>query len=221
MVAQAAAIAEPAPSSPPAEAPAAPRLRAPDFSAPVDVDAHLLQLPPDATCKGIFFIELVRLGATAISPHELFHLAGFPERRYVGFRDYPASEYLRLAVAVALAVHSTLPLGEALRKIGQTAFDTASASLVGKTLFGVYGRDLEPLLFTAPRAYRLFLNFGEVSVEKVGEAHYRFEAKSLPAFLETYQIGVVEGVLRHAGERGRLRIALAALDRATVELELL
>ncbi len=198
-----------------------PRLRPPDFSAAVDVDAHLGLLPSDATCKGIFFIELTRQGATAISPNDLFHLAGFPERRYVGFRDYPASEYLRLAVAVAMAVHSALPLGEALRRIGHTAFDTASASLVGKTLFGVFGRDLEPLLFTASRAYRVFLNFGEVSVEKAGPGVFLFTARDLPAFLETYQIGVIEGVLRHCGARGRLRVGLSALDQATVELEIL
>ena len=139
----------------------------------------------------------------------------------MGFRDYPAAEYLRLLVTVALAVHSTLPLGEALRRIGHTAFDTASASLVGKTLFGVYGRDLEPLLFTAPRAYRVFLNFGEVSTEKTAPDAFRFTARDLPAFLETYQVGVLEGVLRHCRARGQLRLALDGLDRATLELQVI
>jgi len=200
---------------------APPPLREPDFKAPVDVDAHLALLPPDATCKGIFFLDLVRLGATVISPSELFHLAGFPERRYVVFRDYPMAENLRLTVAVALAVYPKQPLGEGLRRIGQTAFDTVSTSLVGKTLFGVFGRDLEPLLFTGPRAYKLFLSFGEVLVEKSGPRTFRFHARAFPGFLETYQVGVVEGVLRHCGARGRLRVAIEALDRGTIELELL
>ncbi len=195
--------------------------RDPDFSAPVEVDAHLALLPPEATCKGIFFIDLIRLGATAISPTELFHLAGFAERRYVVFRDYPMTENLRLTVAVAMAVYPKLPLGEGLRRIGQTAFDTVSTSLVGKTLFGVFGRDFEPLLFTAPRAYKLFLSFGEVLVEKAAPGLFRFHARAFPGFLETYQVGVVEGVLRHCGVRGRVRVAIEALDRGTLELELL
>ncbi len=200
---------------------AAPPLRDPDFKAPVDVDGHLALLPPDATCKGIFFLELVRLGSTVTSPSELFRLAGFPERRYVVFRDYPLAENLRLTVAVALAVFPKMPLGEALRRIGQTAFDTVSTSLVGKTLFGVFGRDLEPLLFTGPRAYKLFLSVGEVLVEKAGPRTFRFHARALPGFIETYQVGVVEGLLRHCGVRGRLRVALEGLDRGLVELELL
>ena len=156
-----------------------------------------------------------------MSPSELFHLAGFPERRYVGFRDYPAAEYLRLSVTVALAIHATAPLGEALRRIGHSAFQTASNSLVGKTLFGVYGRDFEPLLFTASRAYRVFLNFGEVTAEKAAPGLFRFTARDLPALLETYQVGVLEGVLHHCGAQGRVRIVIEALDRATLELELL
>ncbi len=197
-----------------------PGLRSPDFAAPVDLDAHLALLPADATCKGIFLIDLIRLGTRAMPAPQLFHLAGFPERRYVVFRDYPMSENLRLTVAVALAVYPDLPLGEALRRIGHGAFHTVSTSLVGKTLFGVLGRDLEPLLLTAPRAYRLFLHCGDVTVEKAGPARFLFRARGFPGFVETYQVGVVEGVLRHCGVQGRVRVAVEALDRVTMELEL-
>jgi uncharacterized protein (TIGR02265 family) len=150
----------------------------------------------------------------------LLHLAGVPERRYVVFSDYPMSENLRLTVAVALAAHPTVPLGEALRRIGQTAFDVVSTSLAGKTLFGMFGRDLEPLLFTAPRAYRLFLKCGEVTVEKTGPRLFLFRSRGFPGFVETYQVGVIEGVLRHCGAQGQVRVAIEALDRVTMELEL-
>jgi uncharacterized protein (TIGR02265 family) len=183
------------------------------------VDAHLALLPPGATFKGVFFLDLIRLGAAAMPVAELFHLAGMSEQRYMVFRDYPTSDYLRLSVTVALAVHPTLPLGEALRRVGQTTFRTALGSLVGKTLFGVYGRDLEPLLFTAPRAYRVFTNFGDVAVEKTGPGAFRFTLRSLPVFLETFQVGVLEGVLQYCGVEGRIRILVEALDRAILELE--
>jgi uncharacterized protein (TIGR02265 family) len=199
---------------------AALRLRDPDFSAPVDVDAHLRLLPPDATCKGIFFMDLIRLGATVIPPPELFHRAGLSERRYVAFRDYSLAENLRLTLAVARAVYPTLPVGEGLRRIGWTALDTVSTSLVGKTLFGGLGRDLAALLLTAPRAYKLFVHCGEVTVEKTAPGTFRFHARDFPGLLETYQIGVIEGALHYCAAEGRLRIALEALDRAIIELEL-
>jgi uncharacterized protein (TIGR02265 family) len=196
-------------------------LRDPDFAAPVDIDAHLARLPPDATCKGLFFLDLIRLGTTAVSPGELACLSGVPERRYVSFRDYPMADNLRLTVAVARAVYLTEPLGEALRRIGRTAFDVVCTSLVGKTLFGGHGRELEPLLFTGPRACKLFLSFGDVAVEKAAPGRFLIHARGLPTFLETHQVGVIEGVLRHCRMRGRVRVALEALDRSTAEIVLL
>jgi serine/threonine-protein kinase len=198
--------------------PAPPRLAPPDFSAPVDLDAHLALLPADATCKGMFFLDLVRYGSTVIHPQELFQLAGVPERRYMIFRDYPVSEYLRLAVAVALTVHRHTPLGEGLRRIGQTVFSTVAASLVGKTLFGAFGRDLEPILLTGPRAYKLLTSFGEVTADKIAPGTFVFRARDFPVFLATFQIGVIEGVLHHTNMQGRISVALESLSAGTVEL---
>jgi len=208
-------------SSPVASSHAGAALREPDFSAPVDLDAHLALLPTRATCKGLFFLDLLRRGAAALPPGELCRIAGIPERRYVAFRDYPMADNMHLAVAVALALHPSRPLGEGLRRLGQTAFETVSASLVGKTLFGAFGRDVATILLNGPRAFRLFLNFGDVTAEQTAPGRFLFHAFYLPLFLDTYQVGVLEGVLRHAGVEGRVRVASEALDHATAEIVLL
>ena len=57
-------------------------------------------------------------------------------------------------------------------------------------------------------------------MERPATGRFLFHVHGLPGFLETYQVGVLEGVLHHCGERGRVRIALEALDRGTLAIEL-
>jgi uncharacterized protein (TIGR02265 family) len=182
------------------------RLHEPRFDAAVDLEAHLALLPADATCKGMFFTELIRLGARA--PAELCRAAGIPERRYSGFFDYPAAENLRLAVAVAKLVYGPKLVGEGLRRAGQTAFDIVLRTQVGRSLLGTLGADIEQVLLTAPKVLKHVVNFGRLSVEKVGSHAFLLRAQELPTFLETYQVGVIEGALRHCRATAKIRVAL-------------
>jgi uncharacterized protein (TIGR02265 family) len=60
-----------------------------------------------------------------------------------------------------------------------------------------------------------------VTAEKTAPRTFTFRVHEFPAFLETYQVGVLEGVLQHCGEHGRVRIAAQTLSAATFELKLL
>jgi serine/threonine-protein kinase len=194
--------------------------RAPDFSAPVDLDAHLALLPPGATCKGMFFNDLLALGAKAGTPSELAEAAGIPVRRYLGFRDYPMADDLQLTIAVAREVYPTLPLGAALRRIGHRALELVLSSHLGRTLVGAFGTDPEALLLHGAKAYGLLLSFGEVTCTKSGPGELIVRAERLPLFLETYQVGVVEGMLHHARARAEVEVDLHALDAATLRVRL-
>jgi serine/threonine-protein kinase len=196
------------------------RLRSPDFDAPVDVEAHLALLPEGAVVKGMFFIDLLRLGAKLKTAPELLALAGVPARRYVAFRDYPMAENMRLTATVARLVFPGMPLGQSLRRVGQTACDTVMETQIGRALFGAFERNLGWMLAQAPKAYKLLLNFGEITIERRGPRSFVMRAQHFPAFLETYQVGVLEGVLRHCNVRARMRIATEGLAFATLELEL-
>ncbi|MEP7124197.1 MAG: DUF2378 family protein [Byssovorax sp.] len=195
-------------------------LRAPRDDAPVELDEHLRRLPSGATVKGLFFLELQRLSEQAGVWPQVLESAGIAERRYYNFRDYPMVDNLRLTAAVAAHVHPTIPRGDAIRYLGQTALDVVLGSQIGRALFGVDARDLEQLFLRGPRAYKLLLGVGEVTSEKVSASVFRFHAKNFPAFLETYQIGVIEGVLRHCGKTGQVRIALDDVANATLEVEI-
>ena len=209
----------PPPSRP--RRPFGPGFHEPDFEGEVDLEAQVALLPSDATCKGMFCLDILQQASRVTTEGEVFRLAQLPERRYVAFRDYPLAENMRLTVAAARALYPRYPLGEGLRRVGQTMFDAVLATHIGRALFGILGRDVEPILLTGPKAFKVMLNLGKVTAEKTSFRTFTFHAKGFPAFLETFQIGVLEGVLRHCGERGRIRIALEDLGTGVVELRLL
>jgi uncharacterized protein (TIGR02265 family) len=155
------------------------------------------------------------------SEQDLLRVAAIPERRHIPFRDYPLADGLRLAITVARVLYPRYPLGEGLHRLGQTTFDAVLGTHVGRTIFGALGRDVEPLLLSCPKAFQLLVSTGRITCEKTGFGTFALRAASFPAFLETYQVGVLEGILRHCGERGRIRIAIDDLTSATFELRLL
>jgi uncharacterized protein (TIGR02265 family) len=196
-------------------------LHDPDFEAPVDVDAHVGRLAEGATCKGMFFLELLKLAAPSRSSAEIAAEAGVDDRRYVPFRDYPMADHLRLMAAVATLVHPRLPLGEGLRRIGWTVFDTVLASQIGRTIFGIFGSDADALLINLPKAFKILFNFGEIRADKVGPRAFVFTLRDFPAFVETFVVGVLQGVVRFSKERAKIRVSLSDLGHARLELELL
>ena len=196
-------------------------MRAPHFDAPVDLEEHLRRVPSGATVKGMFFLELRRVAENAGVWRPALLTAGVPERRYYNFRDYPMVDNLRITAAVATHVHPGVSQGEGIRRLGQTALDVVLGSQIGHAVFDDLERDVEPLFLRGPRAFKLLVGVGEVMSERVSPRVYRFYARNLPAFLETYQVGVIEGVLRHCSQQARLLIALEDLANATIEVELI
>jgi uncharacterized protein (TIGR02265 family) len=196
-----------------------PGLRDPDFAAPVDIEQRIALLPRGATCKGLVFQDLLRRGTAVRPASELFKLAGVPERRYVTFRDYPMEENLRLLAAVAGVVHRGAPLGEGLRRIGHNAFDMVLGTHVGRTMLGIFGRDLESVLVNGMKVYGILMSFGAFSCTRASPGRFLLRFRDYPAFVDTYEVGAAEGVLRHCGKRGRLRVAMDRLDDVTVEIE--
>ena len=194
------------------------KLREPRFDVAVDLDAHLALLPSAAICKGMFFIDTLRLGTRAAPAAELLRVAQVSDRRHLPFHDYPAAEYMRLLFTVARIAYPKLAVGEGLRRVGQTAFDTVLGTHIGRSFFGILGPDVEKVFLAGPKAMSLLVNFGRFSCEKGGAHTFVLRAREYPAFLETYQMGVIEGALRHCRATGRIRIELDDLSNILVEV---
>jgi len=112
------------------------------------------------------------------------------------------------------------PLGEGLRRLGQATFSTVLASHVGRSILGALGEDVEAIVLSAPKVLRLLVNVGEFSTEKVDFRTFLVRARGFPGFLETFQIGALEGALAHCHENARLRVALEDLGTGVVEVRL-
>src|SRR5689334_15326489 len=83
----------------------------PDITSPLDVDRMKKLTPTSATCKGL----------VADSAVQAVRVAGIPAvttTRFVAFRDYPTTEVIDVFVASARALEPTLPLRDALRRLG-------------------------------------------------------------------------------------------------------
>jgi uncharacterized protein (TIGR02265 family) len=196
------------------------KLHDPRFDWAVDVDAHIAALPRNATCKGVFFVDLLREGARGAPTADLLRTAQITERRHGAFRDYPADEGLRLAAVVARAVYPKLPPGEGLRRLGTVTFDSVLGTQIGRSVLGILGTDIDNMLLATPKLFKHFANFGQVSCEKVGGHTYLFRAKEFPVFLETFSVGLIEGAARHCRAQAKIRITLDDLAGGLCEVRI-
>ncbi|MGZ3458041.1 MAG: TIGR02265 family protein, partial [Archangium sp.] len=87
-----------------------------------------------------------------------------------------------------------------LRQLGRRATQDFLHSTVGKTMLALAGSDPQRLLASFPRAYRASLNYGERSVERLGERQARLMARRdfLPL---AYNEGILAAALEQSSAR--------------------
>ena len=184
----------------------------------IDLDAHLKALPAKATGKGIYFADLFKLAEGKLSAEDLAQRAGVPHRRYVAFMDYPYADLLKLTLEVGKVAYPKLPLGDAVRLMGRRAYVTMLSSHAGRVLLMSIDHDVERVFLISPKAYKLVLNFGRFQSERIAERHVRINFSGFPGFLETYQVGVVEGVFEHFKIRGEVTLALTDIANGAFDV---
>jgi uncharacterized protein (TIGR02265 family) len=182
------------------------------------MDSIIAALPSGATCLGLYFSDVLDLAEKMRPGSDLTYLAGVPKRRYLPFLSYPYADILRLIAAAARALYPKLTLGEGMRRVGHSAYDRLFRTRVGAVVFGALGRDPAKVFLAGPRGYRLSINFGSVTAESGGFGRVIYRFREMPALLETYQVGVLEGALLHLGVDGSVLIDVFDLANADVEV---
>jgi hypothetical protein len=126
----------------------------PDWNAPLDVEARLAALPSNAQLKGWVLSSIVNAakdrGVT---------LPG--ARRYIGFSDYPAQEYLELLVSAAKLIDPRFPPRRTLYEVGRAAYPTFAASILGRIVVSALLTPNEPSmeqLRAVSKVYRVTSN---------------------------------------------------------------
>lgn len=184
----------------------------------VDIDAHLALLPADASVRGFFFRDALERGQRAAPNVDFAARAGVAPRRYLPFISYAYADYLRLVDVIARAAHPTLSQGEALRRFAWTTYDLFLGTQVGAAIFGMFNRDIESVLMNGARGYSVAINFGKITAQKLGENHVCTSFRDCPILLDTIQVGVLEGAVKHYGVEATVEAEVMSLADADLHV---
>lgn len=125
---------------------------------------------------------------------------------YTAFRRYPLREHCQLLVEAARVLFPDRTLREGLRRLGRGAPQTLLGSMLGRVVLGSVEGPAE-LLRAMARSYPLHMSPGTLEVVDEGPGRVVLALRDIHHFLDSHNVGVFEGVLRHAGiEGGRVRI---------------
>lgn len=177
----------------------------PTWQEALDVEALLVQVPRPATVKGMFWNDLHKLAASAN--------VVLPRARHAAFGDYPMIDYMRAVAHVARSAYPSVPVAEGIRRVGARGFDVLAASLAGKVLFALAGRDLQSTLGLVSQAYRRCLDPGDARVVLLEPKRAVITLRSIWNFPTAYQVGVFEGAMANFGHIGTVKLrSLSACD---------
>lgn len=182
----------------------------PPWEAPLDVGLYLEGMPTDATMSGLFLASVVKAAQRA--------KISLPSAResYIAFRKYPLREHCQLLVEASAALFPKHVMREGLRRLGRGAPQTLVESMVGRVVFGSTEGPIDRIRAMA-KSYPLHMSPGSLEIVEEGEGRVILAVRDIHHFLDSHNVGVFEGVLRHAGiERGRVRIR--SLSRSDADL---
>jgi uncharacterized protein (TIGR02265 family) len=178
----------------------APGFFAPDFDRAVDLREYVDLCPPGATTRGTFLTHLCDHVRKEVGP---FRSASIHDRvasrRWVPFGSYALTDFMKLAHSAAGLVHPSHPAGEGLRRLGWLAYPSFAATMAGRVVLFALGSRMEDVMESATTAYKVTLPEATVRVLRRASKHYRLELRSVFSFVDTYQVGVLEGAFRAHG----------------------
>ncbi len=190
----------------------------PDFAAPLDVDACIARCIPAATAKGMFLTAAAELGRRAAPSRMDQVFEGVTARRWMPFLEYPLRDTMRLIVNAGKLRWPHEPARERLRRVGWTAYPTFAESMAGRVLVGMTSKDLAGKFGAVTKAFSLSVSHARVTPRRIGDRHWHFDYDHVYCFLDSYHVGVLEGLVRAHGHEPGVRIHLTRPEAGTVEL---
>jgi Protein of unknown function (DUF2378) len=184
-----------------------------------DVEAHLAGIPAHAKVKssaGNKFEDL-------LSQHHPRALPVFRElhpKRFSTFQDVTTRQAIVRMVDMARLLEPSLPLAEALRRVGRLIYSDLLASAWGKIVFGLLGRDIESILRLGPRGYE-FMEGSRVTYTKLGEGHFRYDFDPCYLWIDSFQVGVIEGAASFVHKKTEINVSLKSRYTGSLECRLL
>lgn len=191
----------------------------PNFEQDLNPVPYLQRVPRDASCKGMFFNDVMKAVRRASPEAGRQLLPRMTRPRYVPFQDYPLREHMELTAEAVKLLFPALPTREGMRRLGWLAFPTFVDSIIGRVVFGILGQDLDKIFEVGPRSFEVSLSHGHAVAERLGEKSWRYEFSDIFGYLDTYYVGVIEGPIRHYGHTPDVRIDLRSLSDGVMDIQ--
>jgi uncharacterized protein (TIGR02265 family) len=118
----------------------------------------------------------------------------------------------------AVTLHPDKTVGEGLRRLGRLVIPTFARSLAGSVMMSMASCSWEGALGGLAKGYSLSLYPGQVRVADLRPGRARVELRGIYHFGDTYQVGVIEGLMRWCDVDGRA--VPTKLSRANTDITL-
>lgn len=174
----------------------------------MDAERVLRLVPESATMTGQFLSAVANVATS-----RGIQLSS-ARAKYTPFTSYPLREHCELLVETSRKVFPMLSLREGLRKLGRGAPQVLMQSVVGRVVFGSVEGPFDVLVALA-KSYTLHMRPGQVDVLSENPTSAILRAREIYNFLDSHNVGVLEGALKHAAVRGEVRIHV--YDRTTAD----
>lgn len=119
------------------------------------------------------------------------------------FRRYPLRDSMELLLLAAVTLHPDKPLAVGLQHLGRLVIPTFAESLAGSVMMSVASCSWEAALGGLARGYSLSLNPGEARIAEFRRGRALVELRGIWNFGDTYQVGVIEGLMKWCELDGR------------------
>lgn len=183
-----------------------------DWAAPIDVAAYIAHCPAEARVKGVIvqgvLKHLERSGKSApagVGPFQTF-------------KSYPLREHMQLTYDVARLAFPHEHPRESLRLLGQQTFAAVKDTLIGKVVFGAFD-DPASVLRLSAKAYEIVGSMAQVRVVEHGARFAHTHVTNAYGFLDSFQVGVPEGVCLALGQTSEVVIRRVSLSEAYLWIE--
>jgi uncharacterized protein (TIGR02265 family) len=136
------------------------------------------------TSRGLNFNTVFGLVSERLGEPEAKKLDPQGKASRVDFFSYPIAEYVEITWNAADRLEPVIGSTEAVfRELGRRTVSGFLASLLGKTVFAIAGRDPRRVLANGPSGYRSAVSYGDRRVEFLAEKRARmtFQRDFMPA----------------------------------------
>ena len=147
--------------------------------------------------------------------------AGLPkmETRYIAFKRYPLQTYHAELRAAAEAIYPDEPTSYGFYEIAHAVYPTLAASMVGRAIFAVAGKDFRRIVSLAPRGYSASNTHGTFNIVELDDDHCVCRLDDIwdpPSFTA----GIIQGALEVCGLEARVfELEVARLGTLTLRIQ--